>query len=54
MEIHYEGRNSLWIPDLYISNMRTLTNTGFLDHPGVKLDLAIDKTVYYSRYAQVA
>ncbi len=51
--MHYEGKNSLWIPDLYISNLRTLTNTGFLDHPGIKLDVASNKRVYYSRYAQV-
>lgn len=53
LEMHYEGKNSLWIPDLYISNLRTLTNTGFLDHPGVKLGVGADKTVHYSRYAQV-
>ena len=53
MEIHYAGKDSLWIPDLFISNMRTLTNTGFLDHPGIKIDVTADKTLYYSRYAQV-
>ena len=33
--------------------MRTVKNTGFLDHPGVKLDLDVDKNIYYSRYAEV-
>ena len=53
LEMHYESKASLWIPDLYVSNMETLTNNGFLDHPGVKLDIGRDKNIYYSRYAQV-
>lgn len=53
LEMHYESKASLWIPDLYVSNMETLTNNGFLDHPGVKLDIGKDKNIFYSRYAQV-
>ncbi len=53
LEAHYEGGDQLWTPDLYVSNMREMANTGFLDHPGVKIDVGIDKKIYYSRYAQV-
>ena len=52
-ESHLEMRSAegeLWIPDLYISNMKTLTNTGFIDHPGIKIDVDTDKNIYYSRF----
>lgn len=54
LEVRYTGETSdLWIPDLYISNMKSLTNTGFIDHPGIKIDVDVNKTVYYSRFAAV-
>ena len=57
-ESHLEMRSAedgeLWIPDLYISNMKTLTNTGFVDHPGIKIDVDADKNIYYSRWAQTS
>ena len=54
-ESHLEMRSAegaLWIPDLYISNMKTFTNTGFVDHPGIKMDVDKYKTIYYSRFVQ--
>ena len=51
-ESHLEMRSAegeIWIPDLYISNMKTFTNTGFVDHPGIKMDVDKYKTIYYSR-----
>ncbi len=55
LEVRYLDRETtqLWTPDLYISNMKSLKNTGFVDHPGIKIDVDINKTVYYSRYAEV-
>lgn len=53
LDLGYSTAEVLWIPDLFISNLRSLANTGFLDHPGLKLDVGLDKTVYYSRYSQV-
>ena len=55
-ESHLEMRSAeeeLWIPDLYISNMKTLTNTGFVDHPGIKIDVDAHKKIYYSRWAVI-
>ncbi|XP_059083243.1 glutamate-gated chloride channel alpha-like [Tigriopus californicus] len=53
LEIAYENRNKIWIPDLYISNLRDKSNTGFLDHPGIKIDIDTNKTIIYSHYAEV-
>lgn len=53
LEIAYENRNKIWIPDLYISNLREISNTGFLDHPGIKIDIDVNKTIIYSHYAEV-
>ena len=35
LEVDYEWAEKLWLPDLFVSNLRTLTHTGYLDHPGI-------------------
>ena len=55
VEVAYEWANEqLWLPDLFVSNLRTLTHTGYLDHPGVQVEVKPDKTVVYTRFARIS
>ena len=53
LKVDFEDVGQFWIPDLFISNMRTISNTGFLDHSGVEAEVDVKKNIFYSRYAQV-